>query len=302
MLLIGLLLALVATTADNLGVVLQASQARKAPPDLRLRVGLVLRLVRMRLWIAGGVLLVVGVALQTTALAFAPLTLVQAAVGFGVVVLVVASSRVLGERLSPRQMVAAVLLVGSIIGVAMLSAPPAHRPTNWEWLGVISAAAAAVAAVPYIVHRRSGRLFGAAGLAIGAGAAYAADAALLKAIADAFARDTLGVVPVLVAILGVLGVAGFLLEETALTAGRPTTVNPIIMLFQVGVPIALGPLVFDENVQPGVKGILLMLCFAAAVLAAVELSRRTGLAPQGGPKRNPRGRAATPAGGSGASS
>src|SRR4051812_30795130 len=83
MLALGLLAALAASTLFNIGMALQALEARAAPRSLALEASLLLRLLRRPLWLVGSALGVLGIAPQVVALAYAPFVVVQTALAMG---------------------------------------------------------------------------------------------------------------------------------------------------------------------------------------------------------------------------
>ncbi len=272
MLALGLLLAIASTACDNLGVVLQASEARRQPPELALRLGLVVRLARRRVWLIGGTLILAGFVLQTAALTQAPLTVVQPAIALGLVVLVLASARVLGQRPTVAQLAAITVLGGAVAGVALLS-PQTESDPGASSLLAIGGVALLIAAGPYALHARTGRNVSVAALALGAGAGYAGVALLMKAFAESLADGDWLALTLLGPGMALLGGSGFLLEETALSVGRATTVTPLILLLQVGAPVALDIVLFGQGVPRGARGAAFLACLAAAVLAAMTLAR-----------------------------
>ena len=82
-LLLGVTAACAASTMYNLGIALQAIEARVSPPELGMRLSLVAGLLRRPRWLAGTLLTILGWPLQTAALLLAPLTVVQPALAFG---------------------------------------------------------------------------------------------------------------------------------------------------------------------------------------------------------------------------
>ncbi len=75
--------ALLASALFNVGIVLQAVDARVAPRSLSLRLGLLARLLRRPLWLLGLSLGVVGVWPQAVAYSKAPFVLVQPVLALG---------------------------------------------------------------------------------------------------------------------------------------------------------------------------------------------------------------------------
>jgi hypothetical protein len=91
--LVGLVAALTASVLFNVGVVLQAIDARVSPRRLALRFGLLLRLVRRPVWLAGWLLGLIGIWPQIVAYAHAPFVVVQPALAAGLAPFAVRGSR-----------------------------------------------------------------------------------------------------------------------------------------------------------------------------------------------------------------
>src|ERR1051325_9214820 len=104
--LLGLLLALVASAFFNVAVAVQALDARALPRELALRPALLRELARRRRWRIGILLAVLGWPLHAAALGLAPLTAVQPALAAGLLILLVVASRTLGERVGTREVLA----------------------------------------------------------------------------------------------------------------------------------------------------------------------------------------------------
>src|SRR6185437_12610176 len=117
----GTALALAAATMFGLGTVLQAEVAAAAPAADALRVRLLVRLARSPRWLVGAVATLVGWSLQVAALLLAPVTVVQPALAFTVVAVVVLAWAMTDERLGRRDTAAACVLAAGIGGVAALS-------------------------------------------------------------------------------------------------------------------------------------------------------------------------------------
>ena len=79
--------ALVASALFNIGLALQAIEARAAPASLSLRLSLLLRLLRRPTWLVGWLLGVAGIGPQVLALATAPFVVVQPALAVGLLLL-----------------------------------------------------------------------------------------------------------------------------------------------------------------------------------------------------------------------
>ena len=97
-LVLGIATAVGASTLYSLGIVLQALDAREAPPEEHLRVALVRGLLKRARWMLGTGLSILGWPLQVVALLLAPLVVVQPALAAGLLVLLFLGERMLGEH------------------------------------------------------------------------------------------------------------------------------------------------------------------------------------------------------------
>src|SRR5205085_2627066 len=109
--LLGVALACLASALFNAAIVIQAVEARSVPHELGLSPRLLTRLVRRPRWVLAFVLQALAFVLQTVAYFFAPITVVQPADAFGLLLLVYLGSRKLGERVGRHEIVAVVAIV-----------------------------------------------------------------------------------------------------------------------------------------------------------------------------------------------
>ncbi len=101
---LGLASALVASALFNVGLAMQALEARAAPKSLSLRLSLLTRLLRKPRWLIGWLLGIIGIGPQVLALATAPFVVVQPALAVGLLLLLWIGSRTLGERVGDTRM------------------------------------------------------------------------------------------------------------------------------------------------------------------------------------------------------
>jgi hypothetical protein len=255
----GLVLALLSAAALNWGFFAQHGAASRLPAlALRRPVRSLRLLFGARRWLAGFVAGIAGWGLYVLALAFAPLSLVQAASAGGIGLLALLVAR--GGRLTGRERVGVSL---SVTGLALLaaslvgsSAPGSHG--SWAavtvWIGVSLLAACAAAAL------RSG-----AGLGIAAGILYAAGDVATKAALPGGGR--LAFVPVLLACHGL----AFASLQLGFQRGGALATAGVATLLTNALPIAAGTTIFAEGL--GAAPWLRLLAFAATVAGAVVLSR-----------------------------
>jgi hypothetical protein len=100
-LVVGLSLALIGSVAVNTSYLIQHAGSLAAPTiAFQHPLRTLSALPRSRLWLAGGVLGIIGWAISIAALTQAPLSLVQAFLIGGIVLLAPVAVRVLGQRLT----------------------------------------------------------------------------------------------------------------------------------------------------------------------------------------------------------
>lgn len=233
----GIAAALAAAVANALAVVLQASEARRAPRHEAMRASLLGRLARRPRWLAGTGLMVVGGGLQVLALALAPIAVVQPMLSTGQLVLLAVARFKLGERVGRAE------ILGSLAIVAGLSAVVAVAPRHTiihtlslrvaEPLGVIGA----VAVVCYLV----GRLHAPTRLPIvvGAGLAYSWADFASKLLANNASDGRWAQAALWVPGLLAFGALAFLEENTALGRSPAVTVAPVIAAVKVPLPVLM---------------------------------------------------------------
>src|SRR6516164_9143228 len=99
----GISLALVATTAYNVGLIQEKRALGRMPAlDVRRVPHMIAGLLTDPAWLAGFALMLLGLACQTIVLTFEPVSVVQPVLASGVALVLVLSRLVLRERLIPR--------------------------------------------------------------------------------------------------------------------------------------------------------------------------------------------------------
>ena len=237
--------ACAASSFYNVGVALQAIEARVAPAHRGLRPSLVVGLARRPRWLAGTALGVLGWPLQAAALLHAPLTVVQPGLAFGLILLLVLGARALRERVSTRD-VAAVLAIIAGVGALAAVAPAesSHHAGGWTLVAGL-AALGALAAIPYA--RRDRRAVGGVAAALSAGAAFAWSGVSTKLVADAVnGHHWLPAIAWTIA-TGLASGLALLSEMSALQRRRATQVAPLVFVVQVALPVLAAPLLAGES-------------------------------------------------------
>lgn len=267
---LGLAAALGASALFNLGIALQALDAREQPKDYGLRLSLLARLIRRRRWLLGFALGGLGFPLEVLAFADAPFVVVQPVLAAGLVLLLVLGVRLLGERVGRPEVVGVLTIVGGIALVAW--GAPDHTETH-RAAGQVAAVVIVLSLLAFVPFALRGRRWDTAMLAIvGSALAFAAGNIATKLMADDFNNDHWQSASAWLAITIVTGVAAIVLEMTALQRAKATTVVPVSFAIQTFLPIALEPLFLRERLAtaelygaPLVMGIVLLLVGTLAV-------------------------------------
>src|SRR5690242_10786920 len=130
-------------------VILQAQEARRVEPEHALHLSLLVRLARRPRWVAGTVIAVAGWPLQLLAYALAPVTVVQPCLALGLVLLLAAGSRALGEPIGPRQWAAAGAVVAGVVALGLSGVGHTERLPDAAGITIAVVALVLTAASPF---------------------------------------------------------------------------------------------------------------------------------------------------------
>ena len=245
MLWLGLAAALTASILFNIGIVLQALDARVAPRALGLRLALLARLLARPRWVVGWLLGLIGIWPQIVAYANAPFVVVQPVLCVGLLLVLVFAVHVLHERVGAREVAGVVAIIGGVALVAW--GAPSHTETHRGWLAVVAVVAALSVAglAPFIV--RGTRLDTATLTIVAAGCGFGATNVAIKLLGDDFDVGHYGNALVW-GIVGLgTGVVATLTYMTAFQRRAATTVVPVATAMQTFLPIVLEPLFLRER-------------------------------------------------------
>ena len=259
----GIAVALAAAACYEAGYVMQALEARRADPGKALRASLLNWLLHRRLWLAGTALSVAGAGLQTVALLFAPLTVVQPTLALGLVLLLVLGHFVLREPVGTREIAAVGAIIVGVTVVA-LSAPP-RETHGHDLLGtaLVLGGLGLVTATPFLFARREPRA-----AVAGAAAADAMGQIGLKLLSDAVADSRLLAAFAWIGLCVGTGLLALTAEMTALQRVPATRVAPVVVSSQVIVPVLAAPVLFGEHWSAVTLAGALVVAAGAAVLGA----------------------------------
>jgi drug/metabolite transporter (DMT)-like permease len=283
----GILLALVATTAYNVGLIQEKRALGQLPAlDIRRVLRVIVSLMTSRAWLAGFALMLTGLACQTIALTFEPVSVVQPVLASGVVLVLVLSRLVLRERLHGGETWCVAVIAVSVVLLAM-SATGAkdshHASPGWVAAVMIpSAVVGLVFAAGSLRGRRRGTTVAGVWAGVGTGLLYGVAALAIKALSGILvghqtaADIAIGVIssPYLYVLGGSLAVA-MLLFQGALQAGRASIVVPVSNVTGSVYFIIAGTWLFHEHLPASPGTLVLRLAgIALAVLVLVALGRQ----------------------------
>jgi hypothetical protein len=273
--LIGVACALLAAACYAAGVALQSLDARAAHSDDTLRASLLLQLIQRPRFVIGTVVSFAGWPLQALALAEAPLAVVQPALAFNLVVLLVIARVATPDPVGRIEVAGAVAITAGVV-LLSLGAPSRGGDTGTRTV-LLVVALGAISVLPLVLRRFVTR--GALVLPAVAGVGYT-----LLALATRLADDSLGgrrliACAIWLAVAGLAAYVATVCELSAMHSRSPTLVVPVTVSVESVLPILIGPLALAESL-PG--SALARLALAGGVLlilaGAVTLGRAPALA------------------------
>ncbi|MEW1718998.1 DMT family transporter [Streptomyces sp. NPDC093109] len=273
---ISVLFAILTAISNGSGAVLQRRAAATVPDTEAMRLSLIGRLLRQKVWLAGIGLVLVAAACQAVALATGPIAVVQPIFVLELPATLLIASYLFRARLARSAWygVAAVTL-GLTLGMAT-AAPGGGTDTvrGAAWIPALLVTGAAEAGLILWSLRLRGNAR-AALLGLAAAGGYALTAALMK---DAVARFEPGGIGAVFAswqlyAMAAAGVGALFLLQNALQAGSLAASQPMLTLGDALISIAYGVTLFGETLRTGWW--LLPELAAVALIAAgcLELAR-----------------------------
>jgi drug/metabolite transporter (DMT)-like permease len=252
---IGILLAAGASACFNLATVVQAGETRKVKTQGAANLGLLRQLVRRKRWLAGVGVQALAIPLQLAALTIAPLAVVQPADATGLIVLLIAGQKMLGEKVGWHEVVSVAAIFLGVVGVALSG--PEHSPENSGAISLVLVLAplALIALVPYFLRRRLASVV----MVLAAGTAFALTAFLMKIVADSLVANAWIALLLWGAVAGLFAILGLNSEQVALQIRTVARVAPIIFVIELALPIALGSIVGGESLpsDPAMAALLI---------------------------------------------
>jgi drug/metabolite transporter (DMT)-like permease len=248
--------------------------------------GLLLRMARRPVWLAGIAADALGFVAQAVALSVGRLAVVQPLLVSSVVFALPLGARFTGQRVRPIDIGAALLVLGALVTFLTVTDPTGGRDDApfGEWL-VAGAAIGAIAAPLVLIARRVAPAPRAALLGTATGMLFALAAALTKAVTDQLADG----IPEpfgdwqLYALIAV-GYIAMTLNQLALSTGALAPAVATSMAFDPIASVVLGATLLQESLHETPLGVVAtVLSLGAALAGMAVLARSQALPPVGKP-------------------
>lgn len=252
------ILALAAALAFALGTVLQQKAGLDQPEDSEGNsAGLLLRMARKPVWLAGIAADAIGYAGQAVALTIGRLAVVQPLLATSMIFALPLGHRLTGQRITKGDIGAAVVITVSLVAFLTIANPSGGRDDAplGEWL-IVGGCIAAACAVLTIASLRARPAVKATLLGIAAGILFALSAALTKAVGDQFADHLWSVFTHwhLYALI-VVGYISMTYNQMALGTGVLAPALAAMMALDPIVSVVIGTTILDESLHETPLGI-----------------------------------------------
>jgi hypothetical protein len=278
---IGLLLALGCAFASNLGLLCKHRGAVRAPEvDFRRPLKSGAALFRSRWWAIGFGIATVAWCLHVSALAIAPLSLVQAVVAGGIALLAFPARLWFGISIGPRELVGLILSAAGLAFLALTAAGGAHgahSEYSSQMMISFETAAIAIGATLVMSGTRGGHRHGALMLAAAAGLLLGVSGVAIKALAAPVLAAPLALLSPWTLIAAVGGIGSFYALARSLQLGAPLAVMVISSVAANAAAILGGVLVFADPVGSDPLAVIARsAAFAAMIVAAALVPTPSG--------------------------
>src|SRR5262249_34987050 len=206
---------------------------------------------------------VAGFALYVVALAYAPLSLVQATAAGGIGILAIMVSRITHVPLTRLEKIgAAVSVVGlALLGISLVSSHGEGSGAGYVWIAVWLGASAGAAALCVTLLGR----------AVGVAAAWGIASGILFAAGDVATKMAVSGGAANIAFLACLVVfyaAGTAVLQAAFQRGSALTTAGLSTLLTNALPILAGSIVFHDTLPSGGVAVVRLASFAARLITS----------------------------------
>jgi hypothetical protein len=272
---LGLLLALATAFASVVGFLYKHRGAVESPPvEARRPVRTSLALFRSRWYTIGILVATASWGLHVSALALAPISLVQSVIAGGLVLLTVVADRLFGLEVTRREWIGVALTAA---GLAFLAATldgggdSAHSSYDGATLLVYAGLAGALGLGAAVAGRNGYR--DGIPLALSAGLLWGASDVSIKALSDHLGDDgVLVLLHPLALTIATLSLIGLAVSARSLQIGQAVPVIAVTSAAANVCTIASGPIVFGEPLPDDPAALALRIAAFALVIAAAALT------------------------------
>jgi len=277
---IGLLFALATAFTSVLGFLLKHRGAGQAPPvEARRPVRTSLALFTARDYTIGIIVATGSWGLHVAALSLAPISLVQAVIAGGLVLLTVLADRIFAHRVTRREWIGVAL---TAMGLAFLAATmsgtgdEAHSDydpgTLTVYAGLLAVGGLSAAVYGWGASRARAPIVG-----VGAGLLWGASDVSIKALSDSLENDgVLVLIHPLAFVIASLSLIGLTVSARSLQQGSAVPVIAATSAAANLVTIASGPIVFDEPMPDEPLGFTIRILAFVLVIVAASLTPPPG--------------------------
>ncbi|WDT89801.1 DMT family transporter [Streptomyces sp. SCSIO-PteL053] len=273
---ISVLFAVLTALSNGSASVLQRRAAMEVPDSEAMRLSLMTRLVRQKVWLAGIGLVIVAAVCQAIALATGPIAVVQPIFVIELPLTLLVAGLVMRVR-ADAVVWSGVAAVTAGLALGMAAAAPVEGRDTVEdlaWIPALLVTGVFEAGLIVTALRTRGNAR-AALLGLAAACGYALTAALMK---DAMANlDDGGVVALLASwqlyATAAAGVGALFLLQNALQAGSLVAVQPMLTLGDALISILYGVTLFDEELRTGWWLVPELVALALIAAGCVRLAR-----------------------------
>jgi drug/metabolite transporter (DMT)-like permease len=271
---LGIAFALLTAFASIVGFLYKYRGAVESPPiEWRRPVRSSLALFESR-WYVLGILIALGSwGFHVTALALAPISLVQSVIAGGLTLLTVVADRLFGFRVTRREWIGVALTAAGLAFLAAtMEGTASSRHSDYE-PAALAIYAIAVLGVGLAVALLDKRVAPGIGFAASAGLIWGASDVSIKALSDHVGDGFIGVVThPLAPVIALLSAVGLVVSAKSLQDGRAVPVIAVTSTAANVVTIASGPIVFGEPLPGDAFGVALRVLAFALVIGAAALT------------------------------
>ncbi len=273
---LGLVLAVATALASIVGFLYKHRGAVESPVvDWRRPLWSSVVLFRSRWYTLGVLIAMAGWGLHVGALSLAPISLVQATIAGGLVLLTVVADRFFAHRVTRREWIGVALAAAGLAFLAATldgDADSAHSSydtaTLTIFIAIVGAAGIAVAAFGRD-NPRAGVLLGAS-----AGLLWAASDTSIKALSGHLGEEGAAAIlfSPLAAVILAASLVGLLISARSLQIGPAVSVIAVTSVAANALTIAAGPIVFSEPFPDHAAGVFARVLAFALVISAAALT------------------------------